>query len=190
MQLNRDQTILNLKNRVHFIAKSLSFKAPQYVRNNSLDDFIQAGWIGAVKAVDSFDRSKDRSLESYANLRIRGEILDFMRGQDHLSRGHRSLCKNGEIKSPSHIGLVVEIGGNSLPRTIKDERDDFRSIENKLTLLKLLKVVALPIRHLQALNGYYWDELPMKTIGKKMGVNESRISQLHSRSIAKIRECV
>ena len=34
---------------------------------------------------------------------------------------------------------------------------------------------------------YYYDELTMKEIGKVLGVNESRVSQLHTKAMLRLR---
>jgi RNA polymerase sigma factor for flagellar operon FliA len=45
----------------------------------------------------------------------------------------------------------------------------------------------LPERERQVLSLYYFEELTMKEIGALMGVGESRVSQMHSMAVIKLR---
>jgi len=53
------------------------------------EEFYSVGVIGLIDAVDKFDLSKDVQFETYASIRIRGSIKDFMRKQDWVSRNIR-----------------------------------------------------------------------------------------------------
>ena len=49
-------------------------------------------------------------------------------------------------------------------------------------------IAALPGRERRIIGRYYYGDATMKEIGAEIGVNESRISQLHARAIRKLRE--
>src|SRR6056297_431777 len=53
------------------------------------EEFYSVGVIGLIDAVDKFDLSKNVQFETYASIRIRGSIKDFMRKQDWVSRNIR-----------------------------------------------------------------------------------------------------
>ena len=55
------------------------------------------------------------------------------------------------------------------------------------TLLTLL-VASLPPREQKVIGLYYYGEATMKQIGAEIGVNESRVSQLHARAIRRLRD--
>jgi RNA polymerase sigma factor FliA len=42
-------------------------------------DLLSVGFDGLLKAIRKYDKSSDAQLKTYANIRIRGEILDFIR---------------------------------------------------------------------------------------------------------------
>ena len=44
-----------------------------------IEDLIQIGMVGLINAAQNYKPVKDASFSSYANLRIRGEILDYLR---------------------------------------------------------------------------------------------------------------
>jgi RNA polymerase sigma factor FliA len=67
--------------------------------------------------------------------------------------------------------------------------DPLLNIEREeLTALLGLAIEALPERQRVILWLYYYEDLTMKEIGTKLGVNEARISQLHSKAISVLRQ--
>ena len=51
-------------------------------------------------------------------------------------------------------------------------------------------IQALPWREGKVIGLYYYGEVTMKEIGREIGVNESRVSQLHARAIRRLREAL
>jgi hypothetical protein len=49
-------------------------------------------------------------------------------------------------------------------------------------------IQALPWRERKVIGLYYYGEVTMKHIGAEIGVNESRVSQLHARAIRRLRD--
>jgi FixJ family two-component response regulator len=49
-------------------------------------------------------------------------------------------------------------------------------------------IQSLPPRERKVIAMYYYAEVTMKDIGSEIGVNESRVSQLHARAIRRLRE--
>ncbi len=62
----------------------------------ALDDLISAGVIGLINAVDSFDPSFNAKLKTYAEHKIRGAILDSIRGLDGVAPHKRKRMKQVE----------------------------------------------------------------------------------------------
>ena len=94
-----------------------------------LDDLIGYGVIGLMKAVERFDPSRGILLKTYAEHRIRGAILDAVRGMDWLSRGARRKERlaqasrtqaNPSWNGPSRHSDGTEASGNSEPRPPQD----------------------------------------------------------------------
>ncbi len=62
--------------------------------NVDVDDLVGAGHEGLLKAVESYDPQRHDRFESYAELRIRGAILDELRAADPMTRhGRRKLAE-------------------------------------------------------------------------------------------------
>ena len=62
----------------------------------SLEDLVSAGVIGLINAVDSYDPKFNVKLKTYAEHRIRGSILDSIRGLDGIPAHKRKHLKHVE----------------------------------------------------------------------------------------------
>jgi len=78
---------------VKYIAGRLAIDLPRSVE---MDDVINAGVVGLIEAYSNFDTSKDVKFETYASLRIRGSILDELRGMDWVHRSTRARSREVE----------------------------------------------------------------------------------------------
>ncbi len=86
----RDRLILEQLPQVNWIASRIHDKLPA---NIQLDDLISAGIVGLVAAVDNYDPSRNASLKTYAEYKIRGAILDSIRGLDGVPAHKRKRVK-------------------------------------------------------------------------------------------------
>jgi len=79
----------------------------------SLEDLISTGIVGLINAIDSFDPRHNVKLKTYAEHKIRGAILDSIRGLDGIPAHKRKRLKEME-----HAIVQVE---NRLQRSATDE---------------------------------------------------------------------
>ena len=86
----RERLIVEHLPQVNWIASRIHEKLPS---NIQLDDLISAGIIGLLAAVDNFDASHNASLRTYAEYKIRGAILDSIRGLDGIPAHKRKRVK-------------------------------------------------------------------------------------------------
>ena len=221
----REELILEHLKQVHWIAARIHEKLPSSVE---LDDLISAGIVGLLAAVDNFDPSKNASLKTYAEYKIRGAILDSLRGLDWAPRQKRRQAKRieaaisaaeqrlqrapteDEIAEQLQIPLeeyhewLVEIRGlniASLEYTSGEQGKDLLHYipngENDLpsTLLEkseLERLLAegidvIPPMERTVLGLYYQEELTLREIAQVVNLHESRISQLKSQAILRLR---
>lgn len=89
-QEEREQLILDHLPQVTWIATRIQEKLPRSVE---LDDLVSAGVVGLLAAVDNFDPSHNASLKTYAEYKIRGAILDSIRGLDGIPTHKRKRLK-------------------------------------------------------------------------------------------------
>src|SRR5438874_12528561 len=89
----REQLILEHLPQVRLIARRIHDRLPESV---SLEDLISTGVIGLISAIDRFDSSHNVKLKTYAEYKIRGAILDSLRGLDWAPRQQRKRTKQIE----------------------------------------------------------------------------------------------
>ena len=65
---------------------------PVYNGVTDFDDMVSSGVLGLMDAVERYDGREGVKFESYAQKRIRGEILDYMRRQDWICLLYTSRC--------------------------------------------------------------------------------------------------
>ncbi|MCB9649745.1 MAG: sigma-70 family RNA polymerase sigma factor [Deltaproteobacteria bacterium] len=66
--------------------RKVASRVPASVERDAL---ISAGMVGLLDALDRYDGERGVAFEAYARIRIRGAILDELRGLDHLTRTQR-----------------------------------------------------------------------------------------------------
>jgi len=89
----RERLILDHLSHVRWIAMRIHEKIGGAV---SLEDLVSAGVIGLINAVDSYDPKFNVKLKTYAEHRIRGAILDSIRGLDGIPAHKRKHLKHVE----------------------------------------------------------------------------------------------
>lgn len=64
-----------------------------YLKFAETDDIIDEATIALMGAIDSFDPKKGVKFETYASIKVRGAIIDFIRRQDFVPRSVRRFAK-------------------------------------------------------------------------------------------------
>jgi RNA polymerase sigma factor FliA len=221
----REQLILEHMPQVRLIARRIQERLPE---NISLDDLISTGVIGLIAAIDNFDPTQNVKLKTYAEYKIRGAILDSLRGLDWAPRQKRRQSKRieaaiavaeqrlqrapteEEIAAQLEITIeeyhewLVEIRGlniASLEYTPGDQGKDLlhylsageenlpSTLLEKSELERLLAkgIDGIPPMERTVLGLYYTEELTLREIAQVVNLHESRISQLKSQAILRLR---
>src|ERR1700752_2406638 len=87
---DRERLILEHLPQVRLIARRIHERLPE---NVNLEDLISTGTLGLIAAIDRFDPNHETKLKTYAEYKIRGAILDSLRGLDWAPREHRKRAK-------------------------------------------------------------------------------------------------
>lgn len=87
------QLLERLQGLVDTIARYFARKVPASV---SHDDLVQEGWIGLLDAMKRYKTQENAHFEAYANQRIKGAILDMLRGNDYANHSTRALVRQAE----------------------------------------------------------------------------------------------
>jgi RNA polymerase sigma factor for flagellar operon FliA len=197
--------------------------------NVEVDDLIQVGMIGLNDALGRFDAAQGVQFETFATQRIRGAMLDQLRGSDWMSRGNRRQQRGIEtavhrleqrlgrppverevaaelgLGLAQYQGLLGKVRGTQLVylEDLSSDSSDDGYLErhvapdavNPLALLQdrrmreaLVEAIkSLPEREQYVMSMYYEHDMNLKEASAVLGVTESRVCQLHSQSIARLR---
>lgn len=225
----REQVILEHLPQVRLIARRIHDRLPDSV---ALEDLISTGVVGLISAIDRFDPTHKVKLKTYAEYKIRGAILDSLRGLDWAPRQQRKRAKQIEAaiavaeqklkRAPTedeiaqelrlsmseyHEWLVdirgVNLGsleshageddGRDLLRFISDKEDNWPSrLLERAELERLLATAIdrMPAMEKTVLSLYYREEMTLREIARIVNLHESRISQLKSQAILRLRSYI
>ena len=197
--------------------------------NVEIDDLIQVGMIGLTDALSRFDPSQGVQFETFATQRIRGAMLDELRGNDYLSRGIRKQQRSIEAavhrlqqslgRAPAESEIAREMGvslieyqellgkvrgtqlvyledmagddgdADYLDRHVADDAmNPLAQLQDHRMRGALVEAIKhLPEREQYVMSMYYEHDMNLKEIAAVLKVTESRVCQLHSQSIARLR---
>lgn len=87
-QQSRDLEVRNeLVVHYSYIVKCIALKTVgRYQYFNYMDDIINEGLIALLDAVEKFDIEKKAKFETYASIKVRGAMIDYIRRQDCFPR--------------------------------------------------------------------------------------------------------
>lgn len=86
----RNDAVLAYMNIVKFAALSTR---NMYLKFADTDDVINEATIALMGAIESFDPAKGVKFETYASIKVRGAIIDYIRRQDFIPRNIRRFAK-------------------------------------------------------------------------------------------------
>ncbi|HTJ45770.1 MAG TPA: sigma-70 family RNA polymerase sigma factor [Kofleriaceae bacterium] len=186
----------------------------------SRDDAVAAAMLGLTEAADRFDPTRGEPFVAFAEKRIRGAVLDELRRGDFLPRRVRRMARRAaqvrtELEA-NGIEVTDERVAAALGITADEYRDDIAPLadaavtaletnaevtcawpspatqaEQNQALDKITDAVEdLPSREAKILSMHYGDDLPYRAIAAELGLTASRVCQLHTRAIEKIRAAV
>ncbi len=225
-KLDVDSMLKQYSPLVRRLAHQMLAKLPA---NVELDDLVQVGMIGLTDALSRFDVGQGVQFETFATQRIRGAMLDELRGTDYLSRGTRKqqraieaavhrleqrlgrapveseIAKEMQMSLGEYQELLGRVRGTQLvyleDMTGSGSEEDFldrhvgEEDDNPLARLQdqrmreaLIEAIKhLPEREQYVMSMYYEHDMNLKEIASVLKVTESRVCQLHSQSIARLR---
>jgi len=162
----------------------VAFIVNKYNSYKDSDDLISIGTIGLIKAIISFDPSKNTKLATYASRCIQNEILMYFRS---------SKKTKNEIFLSEPIGVDKE--GNEVTIGDKCAADLTYDIESKVNLRMQLRALAAKIdvlngREREIIEMRYGlvggEEVTQREIGKQLGISRSYVSRLEKKALKKL----
>ena len=175
-------------------ARGIKFEtfAERRIRGAMIDALRKDAWPRGV-------RRQRRELEA-ARETLRRELgcepsladLAAKMGSDE-KRLSRTIVRINAIESTSPLASADRHDESSVPVALipsEPERPD-TAYERQETKDRVRAAIAsLPVREQKVIGLYYFGEATMKQIGAEIGVNESRVSQLHARAIRRLRDAL
>ena len=89
----RDQIVEHYLTLVNIIAGRLAISLPAHVDR---DDLLSSGCFGLLDAIERFDYGRGNKFETYAGVRIRGAMLDYLRSKDWIPVSLRQKIRKYE----------------------------------------------------------------------------------------------
>ena len=113
-------------------------------------------------------------------------------GSDEKRLG-RTIVRIHTIESTSPLASNDNLDESTLPQALMPSQPEQPDMEYEKAETKdrvRAAIASLPPREQKVIGLYYYGEATMKQIGAEIGVNESRVSQLHARAIRRLREAL
>lgn len=162
------------------------------------EELVNTGVIGLIKAIDRYDEKKAK-FSTYAYIKIRGEILDYLRKLDFLPRSVRGKIKKGEVEDlkeeiVSFISIEEKLFSESDRFTIKDTLVSSNPTPEEELILNDMKsrladaISRLSDREKLILQLIFVEELDLKSISEILGISVSRVSQIKTAALKKLKE--
>lgn len=223
-----EQTLGTCMESVRFLAVRLANRLPAHV---DVEDLIQVGLMGLMQCAHRYDSHRGVKFQTYANRRVQGAMLDYLRSLDWRPRSVRKRSRRlaqavaaveqrtGESASEEMLAEEMGMSSSELRAWLQDycsrgehsalhahERAGEDSSEDLLALIadpgdspeiavvkrELRARLAQAIEHLPqtertVLTLYYYEQRTMREIGRRLGVKQARVSQLHSQAVRRLR---
>ncbi len=211
---------------VRYNAERIHTRLPDEV---DIEDLMSAGVFGLIDAINAFDIDYGVKFETYCAPRIRGAILDHLRGMDWVPRlvrqrtakvesaraaiemetgtaptdadiAKRLGVDEEEFKKLQRDSSAVSITSLSRRWTNSDSGRESREMDviredprsNPLTEAQRRDLKDLITKGLSRAERlivilYYYEEMTMKEIGQTLDLSESRVSQMHSSILMRLK---
>jgi RNA polymerase sigma factor for flagellar operon FliA len=168
--------------------------------------------VALIEAVDRFEPLKGATFEQYAWTRVSGAIMDDLRRQDWASRSVRRIArqverarddfyvKTGRFPNDEELAEKLEIPLDEL-RTHYEELDraeapmgehepERATLASERSAIMREAISHLSEREQTILRLVHVEELQGAEIGARLGVSESRVSQILASARQKLRQHV
>src|SRR5678815_4910989 len=106
-KVEREALIVETLPLIRQIAHKMAMRLPATLETR---DLVNAGVLGLLDAIDKFEPTRGVKFKTYAEVRIRGAILDSLRSLDWAPR---SLRKKARDLSRTHAELTQKFGMSS-----------------------------------------------------------------------------
>jgi RNA polymerase sigma factor, fliA/whiG family len=215
LKKEQDEVVLAYTPALRAMAFRLKERLPAHI---DVSDLIGAGLEEMVKLSRKYDKEQNDSFWGYAQKRVYGAMLDFLRGLDVVSRSDRTLVKSIEalvneyfnkfecepddayiagklgidvekVSEARNVSAVVAVLNIDDQMELMSEENTLERVEKEDLIEKITQILnEFEERDQLIVQLYYYEELSLKEISEILQITESRISQIHKRLMEKIRK--
>ena len=217
----RDYILMEYQHIVKFIASRMY---SSYRNLTDQEDIISCGILALMKSIDRFDYTRDIKFETFASIRVRGAMIDYLRKQDWVPRTIRKSLKDidaayaemqnelGRIPTDEEVAeklnlatddyyealsnsysanilsieeLIADNASNLIPAEDSTPEGNYEVKELSEKMAQAIDLLSDKERTIISL--YYYEGLKAKQIASILEVSESRVSQLHSKALTKLK---
>ena len=212
---------------MHVVTCNVRKMFPIFKGYAETQDIVNQGAIALMECIDKYDISRGVQFDSYASVRVRGSIIDYVRKQDWIPRGVRKRFTDienayqnlqnqyGRPATDTEVAVYLELDVEELNKRLSevyssavfsleemvqesvlpDKDGILGNPEQEFQKEELRKVLASTVDKLDekermVVSLYYYDELKLKEIALVMGLTASRVSQLHSKAMLKLKSAM
>ena len=210
LETSRQEIIKNFMPTIRYWAKHYHY---QYHQVLDFEDLVMVGVIGLIDAMNKYKKDKQNQFKTYAEFRIRGEIIDELRKQDWMTRSERNKQKKykkaktnltdelGRVPTSNEMSNVLPFksrdmirmeqyeAGETIKQYVEGETFAQETLANSefenYSLKKTLAVVMdeLPRTMRLIVTLKYFEDLNFAEISKVVNLSEGRICQLHAEAL-------
>ena len=190
----------------HAIAAELLARFPTFVDRRDVES---AAEFGLVQAANAYDPNRNIAFTTFAYYRIRGAIFDLLR---QTARSNRFLEAANEFMvdqtnapvsdAPSYdavkniaTGVVASyfLSLDSLPQepqSLDSDAPDTVLLQQEQKQIIRDELKHLPEKNRQVLEMYYFEDMTLEDIGKKLQLSKSWVSRMHAKGIELLRPAI
>lgn len=139
-QRQKEKQVLAHVHLVERVAQRIKRRIPDHIEYQEL---CSVGYIGLLEAMDRYDDDKNVPFRVYAEIRINGSMIDFLRKEDWMPRNLRQCVKEiqraehsleckGEHSSDRNIASILDLSEQEV-RTVRGQAQR-RTISGSITV--------------------------------------------------------
>ncbi len=114
---------------VQYVTSEIAHRVPSHVNRG---DLVSAGMLGLAQAARSFDPERGIAFDRFASTRIRGALLDELRGRDWASRSVRARARGmqqatdeltnrlGRPPTPEELAEALHLPTEAIRKLVED----------------------------------------------------------------------
>src|SRR5581483_5828216 len=164
------------------------------IKGSIIDELRSLDWV--PRSVRSRSREIERAIGELEHKLHRAptdeEIASHIGISDQEFADSLTQISRSSVAALDELWTISSSGGDtvSLIDTLQDPNADDPSLEMSRTELRDALAGAigkLPEREKTVITLYYYEELTLREIGEVLGVTESRVSQLHTKAILRLK---